>query len=374
MKTVGVDLGTTNTLAALEGRLLRATDSEDDDGIVPSVVAFLPNGVTKVGAAARRRRAVDPKNTIYSAKRIIGRKWHSYEVSRFRECYPFELVKTEAGGAAFRTRAGTFAPSQIAAGVMDTVRRRTGLDPGAYRALIAVPATFGADQRQATLEAGKEVGFREVAVLEEPVATAVAYMAARPGAIRRAAVYDLGGGTFNLAVVDCSARPYRVVGHGGDTYLGGDDIDRAMAEWAAQQVLAKYRWDLRSDPETYDRLVLEAERAKIRLSFARQTSLELGQVDPASPVAIESVKLDREMLERVAYPLIQRTFGVCDEVLSEAAVRPRDIDAVLLAGGSTGLAMVRHYVARYFDQTPEVAFDPMEVVALGASLADREIR
>ena len=245
------------------------------------MVAFLPNGVTKVGAAARRRRAVDPKNTIYSAKRIIGRKWHSYEVSRFRECYPFELVKTEADTVAFRTRAGTFTPSQIAARCDGHRPSPDGSRPR------RVPS---ADHRACDIRGGPASGYpggREGGRLPQRSPCWRSRWRprwptwhARPGAIRRAAVYDLGGGTFNLAVVDCSERPYRVVGHGGDTYLGGDDIDHALAEWAAQQVLSKHRWDLRSDPEIYDRLVLEAERAKIRLSFARQTSLELGPGRP----------------------------------------------------------------------------------------------
>jgi molecular chaperone DnaK len=369
MKTLGVDLGTTNTLAARAGQLLRSAGREDDDGIVPSVVAYLPNGTVAVGATARRRRPIDPKNTVFSAKRIIGRGWHSYEVSRFRENYPFDLVNTGSDGVAFQTRAGTVTPGEVAARILDNTCRRTGITPQEYRALVTVPAQFGADQRNATMQAGRDVGFGDVAVLDEPVATAVAYVRSGCVDVRYAAVYDLGGGTFDLAVVDCSRTPHCVLAHGGDAYLGGDDVDRALAEWAAEQVLERHRWDLRSDAQLYARLVLEVERMKVRLSFAAGTTLELGQVDPASPVATKLLSIRREELEHACRPLVGRTFGICDEVMSRAGLKPQDIDAVLLAGGSTGLPMVRRDVARYFGQPPHVAFDPMEVVALGASLA-----
>jgi molecular chaperone DnaK len=369
MRTIGVDLGTTNTLAAADGQLLVSQSQPDDAGIVPSVVAFLPNGMLSVGEAARRRRPIDARNTVFSSKRVIGRAWHSYEASRFREHYPFELVRGPGDAVAFQTRAGLVSPAEIATEILVYTCRRAGVAPEQHRALITVPAQFGPDQRNATMEAGRNAGFADVAVLDEPVATAVAYLRARVADVRCAAVYDLGGGTFDLAILDCTRTPYHVLAHGGDAYLGGDDVDVALADWAAQQVLERHHWDLRSDPEVFARLLLEVERAKVRLSFAAETVLELGQVDPASPLATMSLTVRREALEHACHPLVGRTFGICDEVLARAALKPGDVSAVLLAGGSTGLPMVRRDVAAYFGQPPLVSFDPMEVVAIGASLA-----
>ncbi len=369
MKTLGVDLGTTNTLATVDGKLLTGAARGQAESIVPSVVAFLPNGLCSVGASARRRRPIDPQNTIFSAKRIIGRSWHSYEVAKFRETYPFNLVRTEGDGVAFQTRAGVISPVETASKVLDAVCRRSELTPAEYRALITVPAQFDSAQRTATMEAGRDVGFGDVAVFDEPVATAVAYVYSGLADVRYAAVYDLGGGTFDLAVVDCSRQPHQVLAHGGDDYLGGDDIDRALADEVRARVLEEHHWDLKSDREIYDRLVLEVERVKVRLSYASETSLELGQVDPASPLASRSIRVVRETLEQASRPLVRRTFGICDEVLSAAGLSREDLGAVFLAGGSTGLPMVRRDVAQYFGQPPHVAFDPMEVVAIGASLA-----
>jgi len=369
MKTLGVDLGTTNTLAAVDGKLLTGEARGQAECILPSVVAFLPNGLTSVGASARRRRPIDPQNTIFSAKRIIGRRWHSYEASKFRDTYPFNLVRTEGDGVAFQTRAGVVSSVETSTKVLDAVCRRAGLNPADHRALITVPAQFDSSQRNATMEAGRNVGFADVAVFDEPIATAVAYVYSGLADVRYAAVYDLGGGTFDLAVVDCSRQPHRVLAHGGDDYLGGDDIDRALANELRSRVLEEHHWDLESDREIYDRLVLEVERVKVRLSYASETCLELGQVDPASPLAGRSLRILRETLEEASRPLVQRTFGICDEVLSEAGLSRDDLGAVFLAGGSTGLPMVRRDVAQYFGQPPHVAFDPMEVVAIGASLA-----
>ena len=367
MKTVGVDLGTTNTLIAVDAR--PAPAPHQDGAIVPSVVAYLPNGAVSVGLAARRRRPIDPKNTLFSTKRVIGRSWHSYEASRFRNQYPFDMVKTEGDGMAFQTRAGVVTPVEVATRVLDLPCRGAGITGEEYRALITVPAQFEIAQRNATIEAARALGFADVAVLDEPVATAVAYVKSGLADVGLAAVYDLGGGTFDLAIVDCRRIPHPVLAHGGDSYLGGDDVDRALASWAASRVLEQHRWDLQSDPDVFERLVLEVERAKLRLSFVQETSIELGQVDPASPLATTSLVLDRRVLEDACRPLVQRTFGICDEVLGRAGLTRDQIDAVFLAGGSTGLPMVRRDVAQYFGQPPHVAFDPMEVVAVGASLA-----
>jgi molecular chaperone DnaK len=182
-------------------------------------------------------------------------------------------------------------------------------------------------------------------------------------------VYDLGGGTFDLAIVDCSGPHARVIAHGGDAYLGGDDVDSAIAAWVADQVVRQFGWDLRRDPVVLDRLLVQCERAKVRLGFAQDVRIELSQVDPAAPAAAQGVVLSRAKFDELSHDLVTRTFIVCDQVLKAASTTARDIDAVFLSGGTTLLPAVREGVARYFGSLPRCDYDPMEVVAVGASLA-----
>jgi molecular chaperone DnaK len=231
-----------------------------------------------------------------------------------------------------------------------------------------VPSAFGAAQRAATAAAATAAGLPQVTIVDEPLATAWAYTSFGNVGARYAAVYDLGGGTFDLAVLDCAEPPFRVLATGGDPYLGGDDIDVRLADHAAATLLTEHGWDVRSDPEAFDRLLVECERAKIRLSFAPRTTLALGEVDPGAPIATATFTLERDLLERLCYDLVQRTFSVCDEVLHRAGVRAQDLGAVFLAGGSTSLPSVRAGVERYFGRPPRQEFDPMEVLAIGSSL------
>ena len=220
MQTIAIDLGTTNTVAAANAGVLPLRGLQPTP-ILPSVVAYLPSGETRVGAPARERRALDPKNTIYSAKRVIGASWHSYRAREFCKQYPFDFVQTEAGGIAFKTRAGV----------------------GETDAVVSVPASFGEAERAATLAAMRESGFARVRCIPEPIATALAYLDRND--LRYAAVYDLGGGTFDMAVVQCDMDSPRVVAFGGDPYLGGDDVDREIAAFVAERVLRVSGWDLR---------------------------------------------------------------------------------------------------------------------------------
>jgi molecular chaperone DnaK len=366
MKRIGIDLGTTNTVAAADRAVLPVY--AESAAILPSVVAFPPSGVTLVGTAARRRRAIDTKNTVFSAKRLIGRGWHSRAVHEVRSHYPFDLVKTADDGVAFRTRAGIFTPVDIGAVVLSTLIRNVGQDPAGVEAVIAVPSEFQEPERHATAQAARQAGLTAVRIVDEPVAAGFAYLEREQQPIRYAAVYDLGGGTFDLAILDRSRDPFGVVAHGGDLYLGGDDIDHAIASWAADEVLRDRHWDLRSDRVVFDRLVVECERAKIRLCFAGQTRIELAQVDPGGPIATEVIQIDHDVLTRLSNDVVQRTFGICDQVLSRAGIKARDVDAVFLAGGSSKLPLVRESVERYFEKPVRAEYDPMEVVAIGASL------
>ncbi len=368
MELLGIDFGTTNTVAALALGAIPVR-SEQGSTILPSVVAYTPTGTTLVGTAARRRRAIDSKNTIFSAKRLIGRGWRSAEAAEFRNRYPFDLVETTDGMPAFRTRAGDVTPVDVASTVIAKLLADAPIDVASARAAIAVPSAYRSEHREATLAAARAAGLRDVVVVDEPIATAAAYLAPGEEIVRHVAVYDLGGGTFDFALIDCSRAPYRVIAHGGDLYLGGDDIDHALAGWAAEEVARTLRWDLRADPVVFDRLVVECERAKIRLCYAQETRIELAYVDPAAPAADRSISVDRELLTRLSLDLVRRTFVICDAVLSEAGLRASRLDGVFLAGGATLLPMVRKAVSQYFSRTPRAALDPMEVVGLGTCLA-----
>lgn len=365
--TVGFDYGTTNTAAAIQFRVAPMS-LEAGAGILPSVVAFPPSGVTLVGSGARRRRAIDPRNTIFSSKRLIGRSWRAPEVEGFRDRYPFELIERD-GGPAFKTRGGYLSPTDVAATILGAVMRDLPVVPFEARAVVAVPSRFGDEPRDATREAVRRAGFEDVVVIDEPVATAHAYLTGKTSTASYAAIYDLGGGTFDFAVVDCRRRPFEVVAHGGDLYLGGDDIDLSVADWAAEEIARLHRWDLRDDPVVFDRLVLACERAKIKLCTADQARIDLARIDPAAPVADGFLALDPTMLEGLALGLVYRTFVICDAVLADAGIKASAIEQVFLAGGTTQLPMVRRAVAQYFGRDPLCDYDPMEVVALGASMA-----
>jgi molecular chaperone DnaK len=371
VRRIGIDFGTTNSVVSVDGAPVDAGGEGPGASVVPSVLAFPPAGGTWVGVEAKRRRVIDAGNTVVSSKRLMGRHFHSYAVSRYREQYAIELRKDAHGGVVFHTRAGDLAPEDVAAAILDRLVARLPPDARAAAAVMTVPSEFDQAARAATAAVGKKIGFAEVELVDEPVATAYAYAGRGEPLPELVAVYDLGGGTFDLSIVDCSRRPFRVLGHGGDAYLGGDDLDHAIAAAVADEVLATRGWDLRSDAQVFDRLVVEAERMKIVLSEAPTARLELGPIDPAAGLAGEGVALDAEALRRTAGRLVGRTFSICDEVLGAAGVRTSEIGAVFLAGGSTRVRGLLGDVARYFGRAPRCEIDPMAVVAIGASSMPR---
>ena len=370
MKTAGIDLGTTNTVLASAGRVL--TLAGTGKTILPSVVAFPPAGGHLVGEAARERRPIDPKNTIYSAKRIMGASITSYRAQEFQRNYPFDLVQDRMGTAAFQTRSGVFTARDIATKVVEALLAETklgGANLGGtmLSAVVTVPAAFEEHQWGITRRALRDAGITQVRMVEEPVATAIAYL--ERSNIKYGVVYDLGGGTFDLAVLDCTTRPFRIVAHGGDPYLGGDDVDRVLANFVRERVLKTAGWDLGSDPETYDRLVMRVEAAKCRLSEANDAVIDVSDVDAAAPTGIATVRIDRAQTMALASDLVRRTFAICDEVLARAGVRTKDIDAVFLAGGATLLPGVKEHVQEYFGKRPRHDVPALDAVAIGASLA-----
>ena len=362
--TIGIDLGTTNTVVARNFEALRI---RGNGCVMPSAVAFPPSGATLIGKAARRRRALDPQNTILSAKRVIGARWHSSYTAQFREHYPYDLVQGSDGGPMFRTRAGIASPVDIGGTVVRGLCELTSCPTADAHAVVSAPVGFDRRRRDATAEAVSRARFASVRVVEEPIATALAYL--NRSSLKYAFVYDLGGGTFDAAVVDCSSYPFRVIGHGGDPYLGGDDVDRTIALYVADRTLSRDGWDLSNDAVTFDRLVHACELAKCELSESQEAAIAIPSVDPAAPESCGVIPISRDEVQQLTFDLVRRTFGICDEVLAQASLKARDMQAVFLAGGSTQLPGLRGYVEQYFGKRPRSDLDPMQVVSLGASLA-----
>ena len=363
-KTVGIDLGTTNTVVARNFETLRI---EGGSSVMPSAVAFPPSGATLIGKAARRRRAMDPGNTILSAKRIIGARWRSSYTTQFRDHYPYDLVEGPDGWAVFNTRAGLVCPVEVSSTVIRGLCELTKCPVQDVHAVVTAPVGFDTRRRDATALAVSKANFASVRVIEEPIATALAYL--NRSSLKYAFVYDLGGGTFDAAVVDCSSYPFRVIGHGGDPYLGGDDVDRTIALHVADRTLASDGWDLSNDAVTFDRLVLACELAKCELSESEEAAIAIPSVDLAAPESCGIIRITREQVQQLTLDLVRRTFSMCDEVLAQAGLKARDMEAIFLAGGSTRLPGLNAYIESYFGKRPRSDLDPMQVVGLGASLA-----
>ena len=363
-KTVGIDLGTTNTVVARNFETLRI---EGGSSVMPSAVAFPPSGATLIGKAARRRRAMDPRNTILSAKRIIGARWRSSYTTRFRDHYPYDLVEGPDGWAVFNTRAGLVCPVEVSSTVIRGLCELTKCPVQDVHAVVTAPVGFDTRRRDATALAVSKANFASVRVIEEPIATALAYL--NRSSLKYAFVYDLGGGTFDAAVVDCSSYPFRVIGHGGDPYLGGDDVDRTIALHVADRTLARDGWDLSNDAVTFDRLVLACELAKCELSESEEAAIAIPSVDLAAPESCGIIRITREQVQQLTLDLVRRTFSMCDEVLAQAGLKARDMEGIFLAGGSTRLPGLNAYIESYFGKRPRSDLDPMQVVGLGASLA-----
>ena len=362
---IGIDLGTTHTVVARAGQALARTGEKPT---VPSVIAYPPDAPLMIGWPAVGRAVIDAENTILSSKRLIGLPYDAASAELLQQQYGPELVATHEGTYGFRTRAGVIDPIRVGAHLLSFACRRLGITPVEVPELVvSVPAAFDTDQREATRLAAGAAGFAVVNLVAEPIATAVAYL--HRAGLHRAAVYDLGGGTFDVAVVDCSTEPFQVLAHDGDLDLGGDDIDMALADLLAEELLQAHGWDLRTERMVYRRLVRGCERAKRKLRKRDSIKIEATQVDRAAPSHLPPIRVTREHLAMAATPLLDRTFAICDRVLDEAKLKPGDIDAVFLAGGTCRMDLLKQRVEKYFGKRPRTDLDPLHVVALGASFA-----
>ncbi len=367
---VGIDLGTTNSVVAVSvgGRPHVLTDASGAT-LIPSVVSFAENGERIVGRAARMRRSIDPRNTVYSVKRLLGRPFKSEEVRRARSRMPFDLKEGADSSVIVSTRGGDHALPEISAMVLREAKRiaEMGLQEKVERCVITVPANFNELQRSSTKVAGRIAELEVVRILNEPTAAALAYGYGR-GTREKICIYDFGGGTFDVTLLELSGNVFEVLATAGDTFLGGDDIDVAIADSLLQPFQRTTSLDPLQDRVLYDILRDAAETAKCDLSAREASRINIDITLPSGMPVKFAQGLSRTELERLSAPFVSRTFDVCSEALKLAGLRPGDLTAVILVGGSTRIPTVRQRVTAFFGREPLTNLPPEEVVALGASI------
>jgi molecular chaperone DnaK len=372
VSVVGIDLGTTNTVVAcVRSGKVHVLADERGQRLLPSVVSFHPNGEVLVGAAARARRIIDPRNTVYSHKRLIGRAWGSPEIEQARERFAFDLREGPGQGALVHTRGHDYTLPEISAFVLKRARQiaETALGEPATRAVITVPAHFNELQRASTKVAGRVSGVEVLRILNEPTAAALAYGLGRSGS-ERVAIYDFGGGTFDCTLLDLNGNVFEVLATAGDSFLGGDDIDTLIAERMAEAYLRAHRYDLRADPQLFERIKTSAEELKVQLSTAESHTLVLEELAPgAAGSSVDfTFTMTRRDLDALITPFIDRSFQVTQDALALARLAPTSIDKVILVGGSTRIPLVKSRVAGFFGTPPLDRMNPDEVVAVGAAI------
>jgi molecular chaperone DnaK len=372
MSVVGIDLGTTNTVVACV-RVGRVHVLADEQGhrLLPSVVSFHPNGNVLVGHEAKARRAVDARNTIASVKRLLGRSWNSPELAQARQRSVFEMREGPGQGPLVVARGQEYTLPEISAFVLRRAKQlaETALGEPVERAVITVPAHFNELQRAATKVAGRVAGLEVLRILNEPTAAALAYGLGKTGN-ERIAVYDFGGGTFDCTLLDLNGNVFEVLATAGDPFLGGDDLDTAIAERMADAFLMQHRFDPRADPQVFERLRQAAEQVKIDLSTQDQSSTHLREVafGVGGAHLDLSFGLSRHELEQMVEPLLERTFKVTQDALALARLTPTSFDRTILVGGSTRIPLVRRRVEAFFGAPPMDRMNPDEVVAIGAAI------
>ncbi|WP_419727765.1 molecular chaperone DnaK [Lichenicola sp.] len=370
-KVIGIDLGTTNSCVSIrEGDENRVIENSEGARTTPSMVAFAENGERLVGQAAKRQAVTNPTNTLYAVKRLIGRRFEDPTVEKDRALVPFAIVKGENGDAWVEARGQKYAPSQIAAFVLGKMKEtaETYLGETVSQAVITVPAYFNDAQRQATKDAGRIAGLEVLRIINEPTAAALAYgLEKRNGGT--VAVYDLGGGTFDVSVLEISDGVIEVKSTNGDTFLGGEDFDARVIAYLADEFKREQGIDLRNDKLALQRLKEAAEKAKIELSSSKETEINLPFItaDASGPKHLV-LKLSRAKLESLVADLIERTLGPCRAALKDASVTASEIEEVILVGGMTRMPKVIEVVKQFFGKEPARNVNPDEVVAIGAAV------
>ena len=377
-KIIGIDLGTTNScVAVMEGGKPKVIENSEGDRTTPSIVAFSKDGEVLVGASAKRQAVTNPKNTFYAVKRLIGRKFTDAEVRKDLDLVPYSITEHANGDAWVATSDGKkMAPPEISARVLEKMKKTAEdyLGESVTEAVITVPAYFNDSQRQATKDAGKIAGLDVKRIINEPTAAALAYgLDKGDNRDRKIAVYDLGGGTFDVSIIEIAnvdgEKQFEVLATNGDTFLGGEDFDKRVIDFLVEEFQKEQGIDLRRDPLALQRLKDAAERAKIELSSSHQTEVNLPYVtaDASGPKHL-NVKLTRAKLEALVEDLVKRTIEPCRIALKDAGISARDIGEVILVGGQTRMPKVQDAVKEFFGKEPRRDVNPDEAVAIGAAV------
>jgi len=370
-KVIGIDLGTTNScVAVMEGKQAKVIENSEGARTTPSQVAFTESGERLVGQAAKRQSVTNPENTFYGVKRMIGRRFIDPMVKKEMELVPFKIIPGDNGDAWVESRGKKYAPAQISAFVLQKMKETAEayLGETVTEAVITVPAYFNDSQRQATKDAGKIAGLEVLRIINEPTAAALAYglEQKKSGTI---AVYDLGGGTFDISVLEIGDGVFEVKSTNGDTFLGGEDFDKRVIDYLADEFKKEQGIDLRNDRLALQRLKEAAEKAKIELSSSMQTEVNLPFItaDQAGPKHL-NIKLTRAKLEALVDDLIQKTIDPCRNALKDAGLKASEIQEVILVGGMTRMPKVIETVKQFFGKEPNRSVNPDEVVAVGAAI------
>jgi molecular chaperone DnaK len=375
-KIIGIDLGTTNScVAVMEGGQPKVIENAEGDRTTPSIVAFTKDDEVLVGQPAKRQAVTNPANTLFAVKRLIGRKYSEDVVQKDRDLVPYKIVEAKNGDAWVEADGKKMAPPEISARVLMKMKKTAEdyLGEEVTEAVITVPAYFNDSQRQATKDAGRIAGLTVKRIINEPTAAALAYGMDKKGGDRTIAVYDLGGGTFDISIIEIAVvdgeHQFEVLATNGDTFLGGEDFDKRVIDYLVEEFKKDQGFDLRNDPLALQRLKEGAERAKIELSSGQQTEVNLPYItaDASGPKHL-NIKLTRAKLEALVDDLVTRTIGPCRTALDDAGLKVSDIQDVILVGGQTRMPKVQKAVAEFFSNEPRKDVNPDEAVAVGASI------
>jgi molecular chaperone DnaK len=370
-KAIGIDLGTTNScVAVMEGSKARVIENAEGARTTPSMVAFTDDGEVLVGQPAKRQSITNPENTIYAIKRLIGRRYDDPITEKDKTMVPYHIVRGDNGDAWVEIKGKKYSPSQISAFILTKMKETAEANLGSKvtQAVITVPAYFNDAQRQATKDAGRIAGLEVLRIINEPTAAALAYGLDKKGS-GKIAVYDLGGGTFDVSILEIGDGVFEVKATNGDTFLGGEDFDKRIMDYLADEFRKEQGIDLRKDRLALQRLKDAAEKAKIELSSATQTDVNLPFItaDQNGPKHL-NIKLSRAKLEALVDDLIQRTIEPCKAALKDAGLQASDISEVVLVGGQTRMPKVQEIVQKLFAREPHKGVNPDEVVAIGAAI------
>ena len=370
-KILGIDLGTTNCcVAVVEGATPQVLSNREGSRTTPSIVGFTEDGERLVGQIAKRQAITNPMNTVFAVKRLVGRKFEAEETQHAREVLPYEIVRAVNGDVKIRTRGREYSPEEISAFILKEIKEfcEEAIGEEITEAIITVPAYFDDAQRQATRDAGRIAGLEVLRIINEPTAASLAYGMDRKGS-EVVAVYDLGGGTFDISILELGEGIYEVKATAGDTYLGGEDFDKKIMDWLLDDFKKSTGIDLKQDRMALQRLKEAAEKAKCELSTATESTITLPFIsaDASGPKHINRT-LTRERFESLVADLIDRTAAPCLDALQSAGLKPSDVDQVILVGGQTRTPRVQRMVAELFGREPNREINPDEVVAIGAAI------